>query len=236
MSNNLNTLDSYHKKIVNSFDSKKDLIKLNKRLEKYQEEYEELVTVKDSECTIELIRRKKFLNKDIKRIKTDISNIENKKKESDYYLKTMDLLTTYFNKSEDKKSMTEDKKPSILDFLNNKNVEETNDLTSLVKREKKFSKKLLFNDYLTKVDENSVHIKVEYVKNYTFCDNCNTEKVLIQSEALYVCYTCGECNNTLIDADKPSYKEPITEVCSFSYKRYNHFAESKVLIIFIYKN
>ena len=29
----------------------------------------------------------------------------------------------------------------------------------------------------------------------------------------------------MIDSEKPSYKEPIIEVCSYSYKRYNHFLE-----------
>lgn len=51
------------------------------------------------------------------------------------------------------------------------------------------------------------------------------EKVLIQTDALYVCYGCGECNSILIESNKPSYKEPIAEICSFSYKRYSHFCE-----------
>lgn len=225
---NTNTLDSYHNKIVGNFNNKHtELTKLEKILKTLQCEYNKLIKKKNRESSNKEIKRKIFLKKEIKKIETNIKNIQNKKGESEYYLKTMDLLTTYFNKEEDNKDNVELKKKttSILDFLNNKNKKKKNTLSNFVKQERKFSKKNLFNEYLSQINADSSHNRVEYVKNYTFCDNCNIEKVLIQSEALYVCYSCGECNHTLIEAEKPSYKEPIAEVCSFSYKRYNHFCE-----------
>jgi hypothetical protein len=39
---------------------------------------------------------------------------------------------------------------------------------------------------------------------------------------------CSNCSNSikyLIDIDKPSYKEPPKEVCSYAYKRINHLKE-----------
>ena len=225
---NTNTLDSYHKKIVNNFgNNTKELSKLQKKIKSLETEQKKLQKKTDKECTEKEIRRKIAIKKEIKKIQNKIKNIENKKEEGDYYLKTMDLLSTYYTKSEDvtTKPVEEEKKGSILDFLNNKNRGEKNDLSTFIKKEKKVSKKNIFNEYLSQIEENPTCSRVEYVKNYTFCDNCNQEKVLIQSEALYVCYGCGECDHTLIESDKPSYKEPIAEVTSFSYKRYNHFCE-----------
>lgn len=223
---NTNTLDSYHKKIIGGFNNNtKEIRVLNKKLTKYQNEYSKIADKKDSECTDTEIKRKIFLKREIKKVEKKLKNIDNKKDESTYYLNTMDLLTTYYNKTQETPQEAEKKKTSILDFLNNKNKEEKNTLSGFVKQEKKFNKKHLFTEYLSQIEDNPTHSRIDYVKNYTFCDNCNAEKVLIQSEALYVCYSCGECNHTLIEADKPSYKEPIAEVCSFSYKRYNHFCE-----------
>ena len=224
-----NTLDSYHKKIVGNFgNNKKELTKLHKKIKSLQTENKKLQKKQDSECSNDEIRRKITIKNEITNIENKIKSIENKKEESEYYMKTMDLLSTYYNKTEDNYVQQEEpKKNSILDFLKNKNKskEESNDLLKFVKKEKKLSKKNLFSEYLSQIEENPQNNRVEYVKNYTFCDNCNQEKVLIQSEALYVCYNCGECDHTLIESDKPSYKEPIAEVCSFSYKRYNHFCE-----------
>ena len=210
--NNTNTLDSYHKKIVGNFNNNtKELRVLNKKLTKHQTEYSKIADKQDSECTVKEIKRKIFLKKAIKKIEKELQNIDNKKDESTYYLNTMDLLTTYYNKTEEVVTEESEKKSSILDFLNNKNKLVKNTLSGFVKKENKFNKKFLFTEYLSQIEDNPTHSKITYVKNYTFCDNCNTEKVLIQTEALYVCYSCGECNHTLIEADKPSYNEPIAE-------------------------
>lgn len=231
---NINTLDSYHKKIVGNFgNNTKDLIKLQKKEKALKIENKKLQKKKDAECTDDEIKRKIIIKNEILNIENKIQCIENKKEESEYYMKTMDLLSTYYNKSDDIPIQEEPKKNSILDFLKNKNKEESNDLLKFVKKEKRLSKKNLFCEYLSQIEENPRNNKVDYVKNYTFCDNCNQEKVLIQSEALYVCYSCGQCDHTLIESDKPSYKEPIAEVCSFSYKRYNHFCESTLIMIIV---
>ena len=49
--------------------------------------------------------------------------------------------------------------------------------------------------------------------------------ILNQTEALYECVKCGNTHFTIIDSDKPSYKEPPREVSYFAYKRINHFNE-----------
>ena len=218
----MNTLDSYHKKITKSFNNNdKELSKLTKKLKSSRIEYTKLLNKSKNKCSETEIKRQFELKNNIKELEKKIKSIENKEEESKYYLNTMDLLSTYFNKVKNKKV---EKKESIIDFLNNKNTVITNNLEKFVTKEKQFNKKSLFTEYLSKLDDNN-YVKIDYVNNYTFCENCKKEKLLIQSEALYVCDTCGDCNHTLIDSEKPSYKEPIIEVCSYSYKRYNHFLE-----------
>jgi predicted RNA-binding Zn-ribbon protein involved in translation (DUF1610 family) len=227
--NSSNTLDSHHKKIVNTFNSKtKEFNKLNKLLSNYNNEFDKLQNKEDKELTYDEIKKKLDLKKQIQKTKKDIEYIQNNKYESDYYIKTMDMLSIYYNKEQidDKKSGRNENNISILDFLNNKMNNKVNTLKKFVKSEKKFDKKSLFHEYLLKIDlKTNVKQKIEYVNNYTFCNNCNQEKMLIHSDALYVCPKCGECDQTIIEAEKPSYKEPIIEVCSYSYKRYNHFCE-----------
>lgn len=233
MNKKKNTLDSHHKDIINNFNNKyKEYDKLKNKLKSKEKELNILEQKRDNELKNNEIKKKILLKNEIKDIKQKTLNIENKKGKSEYLLNSMDYLSTYFDKNDNKSIVIEKKSLSIIDFLNNKNNDEKNNLTKFVKKEKKFNKKHLFNEYLLKIypnKNNKKNIEIDYVKNYTFCDNCKEEKVLIHSEALYVCYNCGECNHTLIDAEKPSYKEPIIEVTNFNYKRNNHFSEFYII-------
>ena len=49
--------------------------------------------------------------------------------------------------------------------------------------------------------------------------------VLLHSEGIIVCQSCGYQTPILIDSDKPSYKDPPREISYFAYKRINHFNE-----------
>jgi hypothetical protein len=223
-----NTLDTYHKKYMNVFQSeKKELSKLKKQLKNLVKENDKLNKKSFKECSDLEIDRKLQIKNEIEEIELNIMNIENKKQESDYYIKTMDILSSYYTEQEKKEEVKEKKSNSIMDFLKNKNKEDKSlsDLSGFIKKETKIDKKSLFHDYLSQLDQDIQTTKVDYVQNYAYCDECQQEKVLIQTEALYVCYSCGDCNTTIIESEKPSYKEPIAEVCNFSYKRYNHYCE-----------
>ena len=229
----LKTLDSFHQKYIKKFDKNKELNKLNKNLKSLTNKYNKLIKKDLKKCKDDEIKNRIKIKNDIKLIKEKIKKIEDKKEESSYYLKTMNLLKTYYQednitegkvKGKEKEKVIE-KEQSIMDFFINKNKTKKNDLSNFIKKEKKIDKKNLFNEYLYHINENNKKNKIDYVKNYTFCERCNQEKVLIHNEALYVCYNCGECDYTLIESQKPSYKEPIVEVCSFSYKRNTHFTE-----------
>ena len=73
---------------------------------------------------------------------------------------------------------------------------------------------------------------LKYSNNEFYCNTCNQEKTLINSEASYVCQKCGNASFIIIDSERPSYKEPPSEISYFAYKRINHFNEfSKSLLI-----
>ena len=110
-----------------------------------------------------------------------------------------------------------------MDYLNNKT--NNNNISKFVKGEKKTLRKKIFFEYLDIVDKSNKKGNLNYVKNYTFCDTCNVEKIIITNESLYVCESCGECSSIIIESEKTSYKDNIIENTNFSYKRYNHFVE-----------
>lgn len=224
------TLDSYHKDLVEKFNNK-DVEKniKEKRKKELERELFNLNNKKDYEIDNEEIHKKYDLKLQINNIKKEIHSINNNENEYDYYLNTMDILEKYYGKNNDdneiETNIIKKSEMTIIEYINNSN--KSNDITikKFIKEEKKLSRKQIFFDYLNIIDKSNKKNNVDYVTNYTFCDNCNIEKSLIVNESLYVCETCGECNSTIVETEKTSYKDNIIENYNFSYKRYNHFIE-----------
>lgn len=224
------TLDSYHKDLVEKFNNK-DVEKniKEKRKKELERELFNLNNKKDYEIDNEEIHKKYDLKLRINNIKKEIHSIDNNENEYDYYLNTMDILEKYYGKNNDdneiETNIIKKSEMTIIEYINNSN--KSNDITikKFIKEEKKLSRKQIFFDYLNIIDKSNKKNNVDYVTNYTFCDNCNIEKSLIVNESLYVCETCGECNSTIVETEKTSYKDNIIENYNFSYKRYNHFIE-----------
>ena len=86
----------------------------------------------------------------------------------------------------------------------------------------------LYNKYMMRTDNNYVpELSDNDSEEDDFCDTCHVEMLIHQSSGVIVCPVCGIQRSILIDSDKPSYKEPPKELTSFSYKRINHFNESR---------
>ena len=225
------TLDSYHKDLVKKFNNKD--VEKNIKEDKKKELEKELFNLnnkKDYEIDNKEIQKKYELKLKINNIKKEIHSINNNEKEYDYYLNTMDILEKYYGKNNDDNEMTEKKiikksEITIIEYINNSNKSNDINIKKFIKEEKKISRKKIFFDYLNIIDKSNKKNNIDYVTNYTFCDNCNIEKSLIINESLYVCETCGECNSTIVETEKTSYKDHIIENYNFSYKRYNHFIE-----------
>ena len=141
--------------------------------------------------------------------------LEINKKETQYYLTVVDLLYIYYTNE------TPFKKPSV--SLNR--LPKTN-LVSFLIRESSSNKADLFDEYLYRVNNNTSRLKMNYAKNRKYCSNCNQIKTLDNVRCVYVCKNCGNCQFALIESSKSVYiHDPVIEGNSFSYKRFDHFAD-----------
>lgn len=94
------------------------------------------------------------------------------------------------------------------------------------------SRQVLLRKYLEKTSPNDIKGTELYVagdvSDVDRCPDCNTERVLMQQEALLICpnANCMRTDNVLVDSNIPSYKDNARENTSYySYKRINHFNE-----------
>ena len=81
----------------------------------------------------------------------------------------------------------------------------------------------LQDKYLMLVNSNYM---TEHVNkfNIKWCNSCDIEKLLIQSEGYYVCSNCGETENTIIDTEVPN-KDINNDKQKYPYKKLNHLKE-----------
>ena len=210
--NSIVTIDSKHKEINQNFNdiknnhlpelrSKKK--KLNLLLENDKIQLDKKAQIKDEINEI---------NKELKKSKKD-------KKE--YYLNNSKYIFDYF---EDKKNISSDNnsKSKILNSFFKINDEEK---TNNTENENQNSKEKIIKNYLSNIDESFININ-DYVVNNENCKFClQAELIPIEHEGLLVCNKCFNNVSSLIENEKPSYKEPPKEACFYAYKRINHFRE-----------
>jgi hypothetical protein len=210
--NSIVTVDSKHREINQNFNDLKNNYlpelrskkkKLNILLENDKIEVDKKAQIKDEINEI---------NKELKK---------NKKKEKEYYLNNSKYIFDYF---EDKKNISNDNnnKSKILNsFFKINEEEKTNDDNN----ENKNSKEKTIKNYLSNIDESFININ-DYVVNNENCKIClQGELIPIEHEGLLVCNNCFNNVSSLIENEKPSYKEPPKEACFYAYKRINHFRE-----------
>ena len=69
-------------------------------------------------------------------------------------------------------------------------------------------KATLLEQYMNIVDTS---YNVVRTRQLPMCKTCNIEKLLLQNEGMYVCTTCGEFENVIIESDVPNYKDQLQE-------------------------
>jgi hypothetical protein len=72
---------------------------------------------------------------------------------------------------------------------------------------------------------NKSNSSVNKTRMIRMCNNCSTEKTLIQSEGIYVCKKCGEVEHIIIESEVPNHKDTVNEKPRYPYKRVNHLLE-----------
>ena len=218
------TLDAKHNEVIKDFDEK------NKSINALEKDICKLEIKLSNEKNQNKINKINFKINEIKNIIKDTNNL---KDEINYFLKTGDILNSYYNSDirinsifKNKNNKNNNNKPNIIDMFQSKNKKTVNTINNynLINTNNKKNKGDLLNEYLKKINDNSIKIKSN-IYDEEWCYNCDCEKTVIHNEGLLICKKCGECNNIYIDSDKPSYKEPPPEVSYFAYKRINHFNE-----------
>jgi ribosomal protein S27E len=227
VSNQRSTLDAEHNEKLNQFSKDSQNIDiLKQQLTNSENEFSKISNKAKSELSEYELDRFFTLRDEIPKLKEKVTNIENSIDENEYFLNTGDILFKYYETIEDT-NKTRANITSITSYLNcNSNNSNSNNSSNYNTENK--SRAQILDNYLSIVKEN--HNK-EFVSNNTNLNNnrcpyCeNEEMILNQTEALYECVKCGNTHFTIIDSDKPSYKEPPREVSYFAYKRINHFNE-----------
>lgn len=100
----------------------------------------------------------------------------------------------------------------------------TNIRRSIIKQPLKRSEML--DEYKSIIDPNWVKkMDTQIRAEESICEDCQLPRILQYRESKYVCQKCGVEENTFIDSDRPSFKDPPPEANYFAYKRINHFNE-----------
>ena len=201
--NNNITLDGKHAEIMKSFKTNDEVL-----IPKLKKEKKELKLILN-DTTITIQKRLEIRDK-IDNISKEI--IKLKKKKQEYLLDNSKKVFNYF---ENRKNVSEGviSKKTILHSFFDKNtvVKKKNDLNDV-------------QQYLMHVDESLINMN-DFIINHDVCKYCSGELISVEHEGVVICKKCSKQFTTLIENEKPSYKEPPKEVCFYAYKRINHFRE-----------
>ena len=166
----------------------------------------------------------------IKKITEEIKQKKNKKKK--YLMENSAFIFNYF---EEKKNIatggvvaaapkTEEPAPKankVHSFFKIKKSEK-----SPVKEESIYNDKYRASrQYWANVNSSVINIQ-DYIISNDICQKCMKGELISQEdEGVLICNECGVFVQHIIDCEKPSYKEPPSEVSYTAYLRLNHFKE-----------
>lgn len=79
--------------------------------------------------------------------------------------------------------------------------------------------------FLSNIDQSFINTN-DYVFQTEKCHRCHIgEMIPVEHDGILICNNCSSYTTYLIENEKPSYKDPPKEACSYAYKRINHFKE-----------
>lgn len=241
-----NVDSDYNRQVKQFAHDYKQLQPKKKKLKQIQAKYN-LLSQKDmSEMTSDEITSFYQLKNEINDLSKEIEDLEQMTNVTDFYLKTGELLIDYYDSVDQKVGKKQENKnkqdalnmPTLLQFFGNKNPQSGNTTTSNEtssepktidsnihnKVNSSTQRADLYEQYLAFTDPHHI-LNPVYNKVDDFCHKCEVYRELIPNEAVLVCPKCGDEVATIIESDKPSYRDPPHENMYFAYKRINHFKE-----------
>ena len=169
----------------------------------------------------------------IKKITEEIKSQKNKRKK---YL--MDNSVFIFNYFEEKKNIANGGTSTPVSTSGGAKTgsEKTKIVNSFFKIKKSENctekEETIYNDkykasrqYWANVNSEVLNIQ-DYITSNDVCQKCKKGELISQEdEGVLICNNCGVFVQHIIDCEKPSYKEPPSEVSYTAYLRLNHFKE-----------
>ena len=252
------TLDTLHQSHIAKLNEEREKANhLETGLVVLQKEYNILNDREMSSLTTEELQRLFTLECEIDKMKSKISEAKTDNHMAEYFMETGDILFEYYDnmksisKGDDerrKRSLssyqsnatcsTSSNGKTVIDFFRPQKTDDAQrkEHESSEKEENNktpyLSRQVLLKKYLEKTNPSEVNSNQIYeageLSDIDMCPDCNTERVLLQQEAILICPNpkCTRADNVLIDSNIPSYKESARENTSYySYKRINHFNE-----------
>lgn len=119
-------------------------------------------------------------------------------------------------------------KNNIMTMLKSTNTEQTKTVPEEITITQTVNKSKLYEEYKQLIYNNHPNYKINVVRQHNYlkvCPNCNINKTLIQSEAIFVCVNCGDTESVIIESENGSFKDAAPEKAAYPYKRKNHFCE-----------
>lgn len=244
------TLDTKHREMVNKFKTEtKNLPQYKADLMEAQKSYDVLDNKDKDDMSGDDYNRLKDLKDKIKSLKKRIKRIENKKDYNKYILKSSDILFSYYQSQDNVDDIVDSNSDegtasnsveNIFTYLiadsskkkeQDTKKEQEKDNTRGDKSENKrrrggtSNRASLLNKFMVLNDKNYVQNKTKK-RVSDKCINCGEEVMILQTEGKIVCEHCGVEEDVIINSDKPSFREPPSELTYFAYKRINHFNET----------
>ena len=161
------------------------------------------------------------LTDQLNNISEQIKNIKSKKKE--YFLDNSKFIFDYFESKKDISNGTKISEPTSKSKLVNSffKIKETHKLDA----DNYVESNNIVRKYLSNIDDTFIDMG-SYICQTDICQICQIgELIPLEDEGVMVCNSCARSIPYLIENEKPSYKEPPKEACSYAYKRINHFKE-----------
>jgi len=210
----LTTLDNKHQEKINEFSEQdKILRKKKKRINVLGKELDELNNLDLKQLSQDIITVKSNLKNEYEHLQIEITQLENRTNELDYFDKTIDTLLEYYAPTDDNKKSQETNIINFTDIFKQKNVS-----TTIIDKSKLYDKymKLVYNTN-TRKTKNTQLIKI--------CNKCKIEKTIHINDGYYICTSCGESELILLENDKQTYKDSNNDSKACAYKRGNHLSE-----------
>lgn len=225
------TIHSHHKETMSLFEKRKyELPEMKKELNDLKAKLAKFTDGIDEDNYLIL---KKLSNR-IDELTQYIEKI--KKQDTEYFLNVGPLLFKYYNYNVGAENQSIDKNKKWLQQRMEKSNSETQNkkIGFRPKRLKPIrtsnrnqtGKKEMLDEFKSILDPK--YVKKSESKNKveeSICIDCQIPKILQYRESKFICPQCGIEETTLIDSDRPSFKDPPPEANYFAYKRINHFNE-----------